>query len=169
MEERAEFIHETQNKMCVFFPPLFLKWMTWLDILRKIYRYINFDLTKILFLMTLWHKGRAGAGRFSDILRVVENSCSSKWEGSSFEGETLSTWQCYTLPAIPPPRSRICTPPEYLKCAQLEMWTGLGSVPRRIFSSPCTHASGRGGLIVFSMYRNFYHFQEVFMICENTW
>lgn len=53
MEERAEFIHETQNKMCVFFPPLFLKWMTWLDILRKIYRYINFDLTKILFLMTL--------------------------------------------------------------------------------------------------------------------
>lgn len=53
MGERAEFIHKTQNKICVFFPPLLLKWMTWLDIFRKIYRYINFDLTKILFPMTV--------------------------------------------------------------------------------------------------------------------
>lgn len=142
--------------------------MTWLDICRgRDLGDVNIALSKILFLMTAWHKGRAGVGRFSDITKVEEHDCPSEQGESSYGGETLFMWQCYTLTVIPPPSSHICAPPGYLKCAQLETWTGCGSVPRSTFSSPCTHASGRGGLIVFSMSRNFYCFLEVFMIREN--
>lgn len=59
-------------------------------------------------------------GRFSDIIKVVEQTALTNGRESFCGRETLFIWQCYTLPAIPALRSNICAPPEYLICAWLQ-------------------------------------------------
>lgn len=107
---------------------------------------VNIALSKILFLMTVWQKRRAGMGRFSNIIKVVEHDCSPKWGKSFYGAETLFMWQCYSISAIPPLGSKVSAPPEYLKCAWLQKWTICGSVSK-------AHGPGMGSLIVFIMSR----------------